>query len=733
VVKIAILGGGPAGLYCGILLKKADPSHEIAVVERNPPDATYGWGVVFSDRTLAAFREADYPTYRAITDGFVLWDTIDVRYHDEVVGCGGHIFAGIPRKLLLEILQRRCAELGIALRFLTEIADLDQLADYDLVIAADGVNSLARKTYAHAFAPSVELGRAKYIWLGTDKVLDAFTFIFRENEHGLFQVHAYPFSGTTSTFIVECDEATWQRAGLDHADEVQSIAYCERLFADELDGRALLSNNSKWISFATVKTRAWHHTNVVLLGDAAHTAHFSIGSGTKLAMEDAIALANAVEQYRDVEAALSAYELERRPVVEAFQQAARESQTYFEQVGRYTHLAPAQFTFHLLTRSGRISYDDLRLRDPRFVAQVDRWFATTALPAPGPGAAAAPPAVVVPPPVLAPLRLRDVTLPNRVALLPGCAPTAEDGTVGERHLAPLLRAALAGGGLVVTEPVSVSPDGRITPGDPGMYGADHLAAWARIVAAVHAHEPARVAITLSHAGRRGATRPRGAGLDRPLGKEGWPLLAASPVPYAPRSQVPRAMERSDLDTVREAFVSAAQRSAEAGFDLLRVHCAHGYLLASFLSPLANVRTDVYGGALENRMRYPMEVFDAVRAAWPTNRPIAVVLNVTDCVADGLTVEEAIVMARALKAHGCDLLEVLAGQTTPDAEPIYGRGFLTSLGDRLRNEVRIPTLVGGYLTTTSEVNTCLAAGRADLCLMDPPELREAPEGKEAIAR
>ncbi len=709
-MKIVIVGAGPAGLYCGLLLKKADLAHDITIVERNPADATYGWGVVFSDRTLAAFREADYKTYKEITDRFVIWDAIDVRFRGELMRCGGHVFAGIPRKVLLGILQRRCAELGVALRFETEIGELAQVGASDLLIAADGVNSLARKTHASVFRPTVEQGRAKYIWYGTDRVLDAFTFIFRENEHGFFQVHAYPFSGTTSTFIVECDEATWRRAGLDSADEATSIAYCEELFADDLRGRRLLSNNSKWINFATVSCRSWHHGTTVLLGDAAHTAHFSIGSGTKLAMEDAIVLANSIEQHGELETALSEYELERRPVVEAFQAAAAESRTYFEHVRRYRKLEPEQFTFHLLTRSGRISYDDLRLRDARFMARVDRWFAR----------AAGVSTLVAPPPAFAPLALSGVTLANRVVLQGETAGCAREGEVAEEDVARLREAARAGAGLVLTTPVAVSAEGRITPGCAGMYRPEHAAAWERTVRLVRVEAPGsmKLGVQLGHAGRRGATRPRAEGLDRPLREGGWPLLAASALPYTTRSQVPRPMDREDLERVRKAFVQAARMAARAGFDLLQVHCAQGYLLASFLSPLTNQRTDEYGGSRENRMRYPLEVFDAVRAVWPDDRPLAAAIPGSDFAPGGLVVEDAVALAAALRARGCDLVTVLGGQTTPSAEPPYGRGFLTPLSDRVRTEADVRTLVGGYLTSIGEVNTILAAGRADLCQMEP---------------
>ncbi|MDQ6644008.1 MAG: FAD-dependent monooxygenase, partial [Chloroflexota bacterium] len=674
---------------------------------------TYGWGVVFSDRTLASFQRADYRSYEQITSRFVIWDAIDVHYRDEIIRCGGHVIASISRKDLLNILQRRCTEVGITLLFNKEIDNLADLGSYDLLIASDGLNSTVRKLHASHFKPSVEPGKARYIWLGAQKVLDAFTFIFRENEHGLFQVHAYPFGGTTSTFIVECDEATWLKAGLNEANEEQSLAYCQHLFAPDLGGAPLLSNNSRWINFPTLKTKAWHYQNMVLLGDAVHTAHFSIGSGTKLAMEDAIALATALEQQADIESALNEYELERKPIVEIFQNAAQVSQAYFETTKRYLGLKPLPFTFQLLTRSGRISYDDLRLRDPRFGDTIDRWFAQKW---------AKSRFSLAPPPMFTPFELRDLTLTNRIVLSPATQEAcAQDGLPNDDSIAHIKNCCLSGAGLVMTDTMAVSVDGRITPDCMGMYDDRHVSRWAKIVQTVHDETPAQIAIQLGHAGRRGATRSRSQGLDRPLRQGSWQIISASPLPYTPQSQVPREMNRSDMEHVCHDFIRAANMAQEAGFDLLQLNFAHGYLLASFLSPLTNLRCDEYGGNLVKRMRFPLEVFDAVHATWPEHKPISVSISATDCATGGFDVEDAVIVAGFLKEHGCDILEVQAGQATIESEPAYGRGFLTQFSERIRNEAHIPTMVGGYLTTSNEVNTILAAGRADLCIMDIPLL------------
>lgn len=712
-MNIVIVGGGPAGLYCGLLIKKAHPGYDVTILERNAADVTYGWGVVFSDRTLAAFQRADYKTYEQITDHFVIWDAIDVHYREETIRCGGHIIASIARKRLLHALQRRCAELGVELQFGRELTDVGELGQFDLLIAADGINSVIRRTYGAIFKPSIELGKAHYIWLGVEKALDAFTFIFRENEHGHFQVHAYPSSGATSTFIVECDDASWRRAGMDQADEAQTLAYCERLFARDLGGARLLSNNSKWINFPTLTTKHWRHGRMVLLGDAAHSAHFSIGSGTKLAMEDAIALASALEQYADMETALNEYELERKPVVELFQRAASVSQGYFETVKRSMELPPMQFAFQLLTRSGRVSYDDLRLRDTRFADGVDRWFARGA---DGRRYAASRYPLVAPPPLFTPLGLRSMVVPNRVGLVVRSRCAAHDGLPTEDYLASMGKGAQAGAGILLTEVVAVAREGRMTPECLGLYDGKHVAVWKRIVEHVHASSAANVGLQLGHAGRRGSTRPRSEGLDRPLRQGQWALLAPSALAYTPQGQVPREMTRSDMERVRDDFVRAAGAACEVGFDLLQLNIAQGYLLAGFLSTLSNRREDEYGGRLENRLRFPLEVFDAVRGAWPADKPLAVALNASDYAKGGWTIEEAIEAAVALKGRGCDIIAVQAGQTTPDGEPPYGKGYVTPLSEQLRNEAGIATMVGGYLTSGNEVNTILAAGRADLCLL-----------------
>jgi anthraniloyl-CoA monooxygenase len=648
-MKVEIVGGGPAGLYLAILVRKADRGVDVRVLERNPPDATFGFGVVFSEETLGALRDADPETHLEITDTFARWNRIDIRFGGRELSSRGHSFSAIARKRLLEILQARCRELGAELEFGVEV---EELPDADLVVAADGANGLIRSL--REFGTKVRAEGSKYVWFGTDHVFDAFTFAFRETEHGLFNAHAYPYDERMSTFIVECPEGVWRRAGLDEMNEDESLAFCEQLFANELRGRELFANRSVWLDFPKVTNETWHDGRVVLLGDAAHTAHFSIGSGTKLAMEDSIALASALGRRKwDVEKALVDYELDREPLVERTQQAASDSAAYFQRIASYAHLEPIQFTFNLLTRSGRITHATLGVRDPQFTRALDSWLG-------GRG--------VSPPPAFSPFELRGVRFDNRFGL-------AESA-------------------------VAVTAEGRKTADEPT------IAEWQR--------PEGRVLLRLAHAGRRGATRPRSEGVDLPL-TDGWPLISASSIPYGPFSMKPEELSGEGMEQVRAAFVAATTRTAELGVDVLELDMAHGYLLSSFLSPLSNRRADEFGA---DPLRFPLTVLDAVRAEW--KGPLSVRLSVTDWHPRGMDLGDGVAIARVLREHGCDLIHVEAGQTIHDDRPQYRRGFLTALSDRVRNEARISTIVGGYLTTLDEASTIIGAGRADLVLLDLPE-------------
>jgi anthraniloyl-CoA monooxygenase len=714
-MKIACIGGGPAGLYFAILMKKADPSHEVVILERNAPGETFGWGVVFSDETLEYLSENDQQSHDEIVRTFAHWDAIEVHYRGTTIRSRGHGFSGIARRALLDILSRRAIELGVDIQFRTE-ADPDHpaLRGADLVVAADGVNSKIRARHADVFHPHLDVRRSKYIWLGTRQLFDAFQFIFEENEHGLFQVHGYRFDETTSTFIVECDQTSWKNAGLDRATPEESIRYLENVFRRHLGGHALMPNKSEWINFVTVRNATWRHENIVLLGDAAHTAHFSIGSGTKMALEDAIALAAAFKQHRGVPEALERYEAERRTVVLRTQKAAQDSLDWFEGSKRHLCHDPITFAVSVLTRSKRIGYDNLKLRDPELIEQASAHFAkNTPIDAD---------LDEVPPPMFTPLRLRGLTLMNRVVVSPMCMYSATDGTVNDFHLVHLGSRAMGGAGLVMTEMTDVSREGRITPGCAGMYLPEHVTAWRRIVDYVHRYSRAAIGIQLSHAGRKGSTKLLWEGMDEPLDEGNWPLISASAIPYTPRCQVPKAMDRADMDQVKADFVRATRMAIDAGFDLLELHMAHGYLLSSFLSPLSNVRTDEYGGSLENRMRYPLEVLDAMRAVWPAEKPLSVRVSATDWHDRGFTGDDAVALGRALKEHGCDIVDVSTGQTSMYAVPVYGRMYQTPFSDRIRNEAKIPTMTVGNITTADQVNTILLAGRADLCVLARPHLR-----------
>ncbi|MEQ9641043.1 MAG: bifunctional salicylyl-CoA 5-hydroxylase/oxidoreductase [Alphaproteobacteria bacterium] len=717
-MRITVVGGGPAGLYFSILMQQAQPGHDITVLERNRADDTFGFGVVFSDETLGHFRDADAETYHQILDNFAYWDEIDTHFRGEVIRSTGHGFCGISRHTLLDILQRRAAALGVKLRFEVEVDPAGPF-DADLVVAADGVNSALREAHADVLRPHIEYRPNKFAWMGTTVPLKAFTFAFKENRHGIWNVHAYRYRGETATFIIETTEDAWRSAGLEHASEAESAAYVEDLFADLLQGTKLLTNRSTWRNFPVIHCEQWSDGNLVILGDAAHTAHFSIGSGTKLAMEDAIALSDAfVAHPGDVPAALAHYDTERRPDVEKTQHAADVSLVWFENVRRFWDMHPIQFNFALLSRSKQITIENLRRRDAALVDDVERWFADDAR-----AQGYAVPADRVVQPMFAPFRLRGMQLANRVVVSPMAQYCAADGQPGDWHLVHLGGRAVGGAGLVVTEMTCPAPDARITPGCTGLWCEAHRDGWARVVDFVHANSPAKIALQLGHAGRKGSTQLGWEEMDRPLDDGNWPLISASALPYLSESQVPKAMDRADMDRVIAEFVRAARWGDEAGFDLLELHMAHGYLLASFLSPLTNKRDDEYGGGIDNRLRFPLELFNAARAVWPDDKPISVRLSATDWMPDGNTGADTVAITRAFKAAGCDLIDVSAGQTVPDQQPIYGRMFQTPFADQVRNDVGIATVAVGNITTADQVNTILAAGRADLVALARPHLAD----------
>ncbi len=707
-LRVAVVGGGPGGLYAAALLARR--GHTVEVWERNAPDDTFGFGVVLSDETLGGIERADTVVHAALSAEFVRWDDVDIVHRGRLLTSGGHGFAAIGRRRLLEILHERCAGLGVRLRFRTEAPDLTELrASHDLVVAADGVHSAIREADAAHYRPTLTPGRCRYIWLAADFAFEAFRFEIAETEHGVMQLHGYPYAADASTVIVEMREEVWRAAGLDLCDEDESAARCAKIFSEALRGRPLHGNRSAWTRFRTVVNEHWSHGNVALVGDAAHTAHFSIGSGTKLAVEDALALAEALDATDgDVPAALTAYEAARRPAVASTQRAAAASSRWFENLAGYLDQPARQFAFNLLTRSRRVTHDNLRLRDERFTRAVERDFGcpdeTT-------------------PPMFTPLTLRGLTLRNRVVVSPMDMYSAQDGMPGDFHLVHLGARALGGAALVMTEMVCVSPEGRITPGCTGLYTQEQADAWRRITDFVHTSAPGTaLGVQLGHSGRKGSTRLMWEGMDDPLPEGNWPLVAASALPYRPGvSALPRALDPADLTALRSDFAAAAVRAADSGFDLLELHCAHGYLLSGFLSPLTNHRTDAYGGSLENRLRFPLEVFDAVRAVWPEDRPMTVRLSATDWAPGGTTPEEAVEIAAAFAAHGADAIDVSTGQVVADEAPEYGRSYQTPYADRIRSALGVPVIAVGAISSWDDVNSLLLAGRADLCALGRPHL------------
>lgn len=723
-MKIVCLGGGPAGLFFSILMKKANPKFDISVVERNRPDDTFGWGVVFSDKTMDGFRTADPLVVEEIERNFHHWDDIDIFFKGRKISSSGHGFCGIGRQKLLDILQQRARDLGVRLTFQHEIHDPDGYChDHDLVVGADGVSSVTRRKYEKHFNPRTDVRNNRFIWLGTRQKLDAFTFAFAETEWGWFNLHAYRFSADWSTFIVETPEATWLRAGLDKMTTDAAIGFCEQLFADQLGGHKLISNASHlrgsavWLKFSRILCERWYKNNIVLIGDAAHTAHFGIGSGTKLAMEDAISLAHVLTSGKDdVSSQLARYQAEREVEALKLQSAARNRMMWFEDIERYTRMEPEQFAFSLLTGSQRVGHENQKLRDPIYIAKFNRWFAErTGLNASVESA---------PPPMFTPFTARGVTLKNRVIVSPMATYSADEGVPNDFHLIHYGSRALGGAAMVFTEMTCVSPDARITPGCLGLWNDAQVAAWQRIVVAVHGYSGAKIALQLGHSGAKGSTRLGWEGIDQPLINDNWKLVSASACPYIPGvSDMPRAATREDMDRIKADFVAATRRAVRVGFDWLEFHAAHGYLMSSFISPLTNHREDEYGGSLENRCRYPLEVFSTMRAIWPADKPMSVRISAHDWVAGGITPDDAVEVARFFKAAGADVIDVSSGQVSKAEQPVYGRMFQTPFSDQIRNDVGIATIAVGNIFEADHVNTIIAAGRADLCALARPHLAD----------
>lgn len=721
-LDIEVIGGGPAGLYFAIQIKKHNPDHDVSVYERNDRGDTYGWGVVFSEGTLEHLAEADPKSYDAITDSFAYWDDLQAYYGGEVIRSSGHGYCGLARATLLEILAERAEEVGAEIHWNRRISDLDDVDDADLIVAADGINSDIRRQNADVFDPDIDHRSNKFIWYGTRRDFDAFTFFFEETEHGWFIAHCYQFDDEWSTFIVECTEETWRSAGLDEMSSAESIEFCEDLFAEALEGHQLESNNphrsgpDQWRNFDRVHTENWWFDNVVLLGDAAWTLHFSIGSGTKMAMESSIALADALDEHDALDEALEAFEEHQRVEYLRLGSAARNSCEWFEHMHLKGALEPEQFYYSLVTRSQRVWHEDLRVRDREWLERYEEWFGrreAERLEFEAPDEPV--------PPMFLPYRIGDLELKNRVVQSPMAMYRAEEGVVNDFHLVHFGSRAMGGVSMVWTEMTCVTPRGRITPGCAGLYRDEQAEAWSRIVDFVHERTDVKFGLQLGHSGRKGSTRPGWEGYHKPLEEGNWPVIAPSPIPWKEENQVPKKMDYDDMDRVRTAFVEAAERGIDAGFDMLELHCGHGYLLSSFLSPLTNRRDDEFGGDLDARMRYPLQVLDAVREVWPDEKPISVRISATDWKEGGNTVEEAIEMSKRFKAHGVDIMDVSSAMVVPDDDPVYGRLFQVPLAEQVRIEADIPTMAVGNIYEAVHVNSVIAAGRSDLVLLARPQL------------
>ena len=733
-MKINILGGGPGGLYFALLMKKEYPDYDIHIFERGPRDATWGFGVVFSDDTMNGFLQYDAPSFKRIVDNFAYWNTIETIIEtdkgDKKIVSGGHGFAGMSRLKLLNIFHDRCEELGVNLHFETDITNVDDIMDADLIVGADGLSSLIRDKYQKEFGTEIDMRPNHFCWLGTTKPLDAFTFVFRKTEHGWFWVHAYQFETGRATWLIETTDETWKKAGLDKMSEDESAAYMQQVFAKDLGEHKLLTNRSVWRTFPVVKNKKWHHDNIIILGDCAHTAHFSIGSGTKMAMEDAIALYESFKKHGEVKKALPAYDDDRRETTEILQHTAGVSLAWFENAERYlNNFEPEQIEFSMITRSKKVTYDNLALRDEDYIARITKWFAEDTKKTTGLDIDSKNPVV----PIFQPFKIGKMQVANRITLSPMCQYSAQDGLPNEWHYVHYSSRAVGGAGLMLTEMICISPEARITPGCAGIYTTEQAAEWKKISSFVHKNSQAKLCAQIGHAGRKGATKLAWDGIDQPLESGAWDIISASPIPYLENSVTPREATREDMDKVINDFVQATKYADEADFDMIEVHMAHGYLLSSFVSPVTNQRTDEYGGDVQARMKFPLECLQAARKAWPADKPISVRISACDWVGGGLSEADMLEVARLLKANGADVINVSTGQVTKAEQPLYGRMFQAPFADQVRNEVGIPTIVAGNISTVDQANTLVASGRTDFVAFARPLLTNPNLILEAAAK
>jgi anthraniloyl-CoA monooxygenase len=710
-MKITVIGGGPGGLYFSILTKKAMPHCQIDIYERNKPDDSFGFGVVFSDETLGEFLKRDMKSYELIRSKFAYWDDIIIARDGESVTIAGNGFCGCSRKTLLQLLQQRCLEEGVNLHFEQNVDDLSQFADSDIILATDGIGSAIRTQYQKEFGTKIELKKNRFVWLGSTKPLDAFTYFFRSTPHGTIVAHSYQYEEGMSTWIFECSDETWKKHGFEVTNEADTMAKIAEIFAAELDGHPLISNKSHWRQFPHVTNENWYHNNIVLLGDAKATAHYSIGSGTKLAMDSAIGLSDAViANPNDVKAAFRQYDKSRRNTVEMIQYAAIVSLDWFENMDRHIQHSFQQFAFGCMTRSKKVTYENLRLRDSSFTDKVLKEFIHKCHAE-----------LVSASPAFTTFKLRNLELHNRIVMSSMGQYVAENGLVNDWHFQHYTSRAVGGLGLILTEMTAVSDTGRITEGCAGIYTESQVNAWKRITDFIHQYTQTKIGIQLGHSGRKGCSKIP---WESQFQGTKWKLLSASAIPFNENSDCPKEMTLEDMKLVKIQFVQAAKNANEAGFDMIELQAHHGFLLASFLSPLTNIRTDDFGGNVQNRLKYPLEVFTAIREVFPTEKPISVRISATDWAENGISETDVFVISEAFKKAGADIINVSTGNTVANQKPQTGRMWQTPFSDAVRNTVHIPTITAGYIQDIDQINTIILNGRADLVALGRPLLLDA---------